>query len=183
MKTDRPALAALARRNRLTEQTMREIWSQVDESARYALIFRSSVQRASFSANSPNTDVWFRDLIAMRSQHTLGIHRSLAARLRDEEHKAATQSEGDPEYLDLLRRLKAQADERLFRVAQEYTALLVRFARTLLHEILLGGLTETCTPARLPRQPPLLGDGHSRAQLVLPRPARRDARLGAGRAE
>ncbi|GAA5994266.1 uncharacterized protein JCM10292_001966 [Rhodotorula paludigena] len=122
----------LARRNRLTEQTMREIWSQVDESARYALIFRSSVQRASFSANSPNTDVWFRDLIAMRSQHTLGIHRSLAARLRDEEHKAATQSEGDPEYLDLLRRLKAQADERLFRVAQEYTALLHGYRGSLL---------------------------------------------------
>lgn len=64
----------------------------------------------------------------MRSQHVLGIHLCLTDRLREEETKAATQpaGEGDAAYLDVLRRLHRQSDERFFRVSREYCDLLVR---------------------------------------------------------
>lgn len=63
----------------------------------------------------------FRDLTAMKSQHTLGIHLALSARLREEESR---QQEADHEYLNILRRLKHDSDGRLFRVAREYCHVL-----------------------------------------------------------
>ncbi|GAA5987138.1 hypothetical protein JCM10908_001045 [Rhodotorula pacifica] len=111
----------LARRQRLSAQAVHEIWSEIDESARYGSIFRQSVERATFGPDAPKTDVWFRDLTAMKSQHTLGIHLALSARLREEESK---QQDADPEYLNTLRRLKQQSDDRLFRVSREYCHIL-----------------------------------------------------------
>ncbi|GAA5861270.1 hypothetical protein JCM3774_002248 [Rhodotorula dairenensis] len=111
----------LARRQRLNPQVVHEIWNEIDESARYGSIFRESVERATFGPDAPKTDVWFRDLIAMKSQHTLGIHLALSARLREEESR---QQEADPEYLNTLRRLKHDSDGRLFRVAREYCHVL-----------------------------------------------------------
>jgi len=69
----------------------------------------------------------------MRSQHLLGIHLCLVDRLREEETKAATQpaGEGDAAYLDVLRRLKHQSDERFLRAAREYCDLLVRLSLSL----------------------------------------------------
>lgn len=67
----------------------------------------------------------FRDLIAMKSQHTLGIHFAILDRLREEEQKVPEYQ--DPEYLHVLARLRQQSDERLFYVAREYTRVLVRW--------------------------------------------------------
>ncbi|GAA6054141.1 hypothetical protein JCM3770_003216 [Rhodotorula araucariae] len=117
----------LARRQRVTEQTMRELWADIDEGNRFGQIFHSSVQHTTFPLNSQNPDVWFRDLIAMRSQHLLGIHLCLGDRLREEETKA----DGDAEYAELLRRLLRQSNERLFRAARDYCDLLYRYGGNL----------------------------------------------------
>ncbi|TKA57694.1 hypothetical protein B0A53_00843 [Rhodotorula sp. CCFEE 5036] len=118
----------LARRQRISAQVVHEIWSEIDESARYGAIFRQSVERSTFGTDAPKTDVWFRDLTAMKSQHTLGIHLALSARLREEESK---QQEADPDYLNMLRRLKQQSDHRLFRVAREYCHILSAYGGNL----------------------------------------------------
>ncbi|BGP39142.1 hypothetical protein JCM10449v2_003080 [Rhodotorula kratochvilovae] len=124
----------IARRQRVTEQTMHELWADIDEGNRFGQIFHNSVQHTTFPANSQNPDVWFRDLVAMRSQHLLGIHLCLADRLREEDTKAATQAlaEGDAEYAELLRRLLRQSDERLFRGARDYCELLYRYGGNML---------------------------------------------------
>ncbi|GAA5923652.1 hypothetical protein JCM3775_000461 [Rhodotorula graminis] len=124
----------IARRQRVSEQMVQELWAAIDEGGRYGSIFRASVERTSFGPNAPNIDVWFRDIVAMRSQHLLGIHLCLSDRLREEEIKAATQpaGEGDAAYLDVLRRLHRQSDERFFRVSREYCDLLHRYGGNLL---------------------------------------------------
>lgn len=71
----------------------------------------------------------FRDLTAMKSQHTLGIHLALSARLREEESKEA---DADPDYLEMLRRLKQQSDDRLFRVSREYCHVLHNYGGDLI---------------------------------------------------
>lgn len=62
----------------------------------------------------------FRDLTAMKSQNTLGIHLALCARLREEESK----QQDDVDYLNTLRHLKQLSDNRLFRAAREYCHVL-----------------------------------------------------------
>lgn len=104
----------------------------------------------------------FRDLIAMKSQHTLGIHFAILDRLREEEQKAPEYQ--DPEYLHVLRRVRQQSDERLFFVAREYTRVLVRAS------------SSSCSPrdeadasaiARVWSGRHLLGCYHGRVQLDL----------------
>ncbi|BGP54961.1 hypothetical protein JCM8202v2_002549 [Rhodotorula sphaerocarpa] len=119
----------LARRKRLDPQVVQELWSQIDDSTRFGSIFRQSVERATFGPDAPKTDVWFRDLTAMKSQHTLGIHLALSARLREEESKEA---DADPDYLEMLRRLKQQSDDRLFRVSREYCHVLHNYGGDLI---------------------------------------------------
>ncbi|BGP23916.1 hypothetical protein JCM10295v2_002817 [Rhodotorula toruloides] len=140
----------LARRQRLTEQVVHDIWTEIDEGSRFGAVFRQSVERATFGADAPKTDVWFRDLIAMKSQHTLGVHFAILDRLREEEQKAPEYQ--DPEYVHALRRLRQQSDERLFYVAREYTRVLrgygagVIFSAAITVEyssILLNSLVET----------------------------------------
>lgn len=50
--------AALACRQRLNEQVVHDIWAEIDEGSRFGAIFRQSVERATFGADAPKTDVW-----------------------------------------------------------------------------------------------------------------------------
>lgn len=50
--------AAIARRQRISEQMVQELWAAIDEGGRYGQIFRSSVERTTFGPNAPNIDVW-----------------------------------------------------------------------------------------------------------------------------
>ncbi|GAA5970594.1 hypothetical protein JCM11641_007363 [Rhodosporidiobolus odoratus] len=124
----------LAWRQRVEEQVIHELWAEIDQTTRYAGIFRRSVDNASFGPEAPKTDVWFRDLTGVKSQHILGIHLSLVKRLEEEE--AAVREQGDKDggaYLALLRSLKAQSDVRMLSVAREYTQLLRGYGSDLMY--------------------------------------------------
>lgn len=117
--------AALARRSQVEEQTLRDIWASVDELTRLQSLFRASVDTASFGPEAPKTDVWFRDLVAIKSQHQLGIHANLTSRLEEEEGRTETTDGGA--YGELLTRLKGESEARMLDVSREYAGMLVRF--------------------------------------------------------
>ncbi|GAA6064577.1 hypothetical protein JCM10212_006202 [Sporobolomyces blumeae] len=114
----------LARRQRVEEATVDSIWSEIDGSSRLAAIFRQSVDTVSFGPNPPKTSVWFRDLVGIKAQHLLGIHRNLCNRLDDEEAASKNGAKDGGAYLDMLRRLKDRSDERLLGVSREWTAMI-----------------------------------------------------------
>ncbi|GAA5897114.1 hypothetical protein JCM6882_001796 [Rhodosporidiobolus microsporus] len=123
----------LPRRQRLEEPVLHELWAELDESARLAGVFRQSVQSAMLGPEY-KSDIWFRDLIVLRAQHTLGIHLSIVARIREEEAAAQEpQTEDNGPYLDLLRRVKRQSDGRLLAVSRDYAGLVHGYGSDLLH--------------------------------------------------
>ncbi|GAA5823472.1 hypothetical protein JCM11251_000644 [Rhodosporidiobolus azoricus] len=127
----------LARRSRLEESVLHELWTELDETARLSALFRQSVASAMLGPEY-KSDIWFRDLVVLRSQHTLGIHLSICARLAEEEAAAAlAQEQQQPDengpYLELLRGAKRQSDVRLLTAARELTELLRGYGSELLN--------------------------------------------------
>ncbi|BGP15169.1 hypothetical protein JCM10213v2_003126 [Rhodosporidiobolus nylandii] len=123
----------LARRQRVDPAVVQEIWAGIDESTRYQGIFRESVSSVTFGPEAPKTDVWFRDLVVIKAQHVLGVSLFLSRRLDEEEEIAASSPPADGAvYLESLRQLKQQADERMLSVAREYTGMLRNYGGDLL---------------------------------------------------
>ncbi|GAA6023933.1 hypothetical protein JCM11491_000292, partial [Sporobolomyces phaffii] len=121
----------LARRSRLQESSLGQIWSEIDTTSRFTAIFRQSVESTDFGSDPPaKTHVWFRDLLGIKGQHLLGIHSMICRRLDDEEARVAkeggptTKEDGTETYLNMLRRVKDQSDERFLHVAREWTAMI-----------------------------------------------------------
>jgi hypothetical protein len=106
---------------------MHSIWSTCDELTRYGRIFRASVDAASFGPEAPKTDVWFRDLVAIKTQHQLGIHLNLVGRLEEAENGRGAEDEEGRAYREMLGRLKEMSRVRLLDVSREYAGMLVCF--------------------------------------------------------
>lgn len=122
----------LARRSRMSESALNQVWSEIDTSSRFTSIFRQSVDSVDFGADVPaKTHVWFRDLIGIKGQHLLGVHLLICQRLDAEEARVAKTGgpavgdDGGESYLDMLRRVKEESDNRLLQVAREFTAMIV----------------------------------------------------------
>ncbi|GAA5963875.1 hypothetical protein JCM3765_004048 [Sporobolomyces pararoseus] len=130
----------LARRSPLQEASLSQIWSEIDNSSHLTSLFRRSVESADFGPDAAaSTHAWFRDLLGIKGQHTIGVHGMICQRLDEEEARVAKEGppapkeDGSETYLDMLRRVKDTSDERLLQVAREWTAMIQSYGSDVLH--------------------------------------------------
>ncbi|GAA6042007.1 hypothetical protein JCM8097_009142 [Rhodosporidiobolus ruineniae] len=122
----------LASRLPVDERTVFELWTDIDQCSQYGAAFRKSVDATTFASPAPKTDVWFRDLVAVKAQHVLGIHSNLIRRLQAEEGVAPESRADGGAYLQMLLRLKSESEKRLLDVSREYTGLLRSYGSELM---------------------------------------------------
>ncbi|KAK4057930.1 hypothetical protein OIO90_001149 [Microbotryomycetes sp. JL221] len=122
-----------ASRERLNESAVRHVWSKFDENAHFTSVFRDSVNKTDWGPQKPKSVAWFKDIVAMVAQATIGIHRAIVDRFETE--RSNVQAEvPDAAYFDMLRRLRDESAERFLDCIRELIAIIHGFGSSLLFE-------------------------------------------------
>lgn len=116
---------ARPRRAQLNIAAARDLWSDIARSSHYSAIFRESLKAAE-DVEPTQCILWLRDLTSMRAQVAQALHQGIVNRFHAEYFSQIAGADAElRHYLESLRALKIESDERFLVASREVALRLV----------------------------------------------------------